>query len=328
MKKITTLFISIIFFINNLPAQLEVKDTLLLAFNNEVFWSSSTQLEDNNYSEEYDMTGYTDFGKYGTINLGDDDPTTCWAEGSDGDGTGEYILMTVPENITSLKIRNGYQKSQSIYYSNNRPKNIEFTLYASYEPSGYVTESHNGFFVSEPLATTQAVLEDKLGFQEIKTGFNWDNINEELSHDNTFDKDRFILKIKIVDVYKGNKWNDACISDINIVPEPLYELTSDEHGFVKRIEQNTDTLFYNPDNVYQVIEVSPDLNWAIFIIMPSDIENSRVETIYKLYSIKKEEFIDIRDVYNMYGFITEEGKLYLQGSDNDFNDFSICLDDL
>lgn len=318
MKK-SFLFIIILFASSNLFAQLEVKDTLLMALKNEVFWSTSSEL---------DQGVYKDMGKYGATNLSDNDPSTCWAEGSNGDGTGEYILFTIPENTASIKIKNGYQKNETIYYSNNRPKKIELTLYASYQPAGYITESHTGFFISEPLATTQTILEDKLGFQEIKTGFNWGNINEELSHDNTFDKGRFILKIKIIEVYKGSKWNDACISDIKAVPNPYFDVAPDEHGLLRIYENKTDTLFYNKDSIYQVVELSLDSKWIIFILMPSDIGNSRVETIYKLYNTSKEQFVEIKDVFQMDGFTKKSGKLYLEGSDNDFNDFSICLDEL
>ncbi len=319
MRKITVLFFIVFGFINTIKAQLEVNDTLLLAFNNDIFWGASSELE---------MGMYADFGKYGSTNLGDDNSTTCWAEGSEKDGIGEYILLSIPEKIQNIKIKNGYQKNENLYYANNRPKTIELSLYASYEPSGYVTESHNGFFISESLATTQFELEDKLGYQNIKTGFDWERILEELDHDNTFDKDRFVLKIKILNVYKGNKWNDACISDIKVIPNPYFDLTIDEHGLLKITGGDTDTLFYNTENIYQVVEISSYAEWIIFIIMPSDIEDSRVETIYELYNTKKEKFIEINDIYEMYGFVKKSGKLFLEGTDKDFNDYSICLDDL
>ena len=167
MKKIYLIFFILFIGSGNIIAQLEVNDTLLLAFTNGIFWGSSSELE---------MGGYADYGKYGSTNLGDTNSATWWAEGSESDGIGEYILMTIPENITSLKIRNGYQKNESIYNANNRPKKLELTLYATYEPSGYVTETHNGFFISEPLSTTKIEVADKFGFQEIHTNINWPEI--------------------------------------------------------------------------------------------------------------------------------------------------------
>ncbi len=319
MKKISILLILFSFFSNYSYSQLEVNDTLLLAFNNGIFWDSSSELE---------MGGYADYGKYGATNLGDTDPATCWAEGSESDGSSEFIRFTMPENTITLRIRNGYQKNETIFYANNRPKNIEFELFACYEPTGYVTESHNGFFTSVLLATTSTTLDDKLGYQDVKLDIDWPEIHEELSHDRTFEKDRFVLKIKIIDVYKGNKWNDACISDINIVPNPYYDITTDDHGLLKVSANKTDTLFYNEEYIYQVVELSPDLKWIIFILMPSDIENSRVETEYKLYNTKEEKFISPADLTSLYGFIKKSGKMHIQGSTNDFEDKLILLEDL
>jgi len=319
MRKTYLIFLIILVSSTNIFAQLEVEDTLLLAFKNYIFWNSSSELE---------MGGYADYGKYGATNLGDTDPSTCWAEGSEGDGSNEFVRFTIPESTLTLRIRNGYQKSENIFYANNRLKNVEFELFASYEPSGYVTESHNGFFISEVLATSNTVLKDTLGYQDVKLNFNWEEINEEMSRGHTFEKDRFILKIKILDVYKGLKWNDACISDINVVPNPYFDLTPDEHGLIKFSANKTDTLFYNEEYVYQVVELSPDLEWIIFILMPSDIEDSRVDTDYKLYNTKEEKFIIPGDLTLLYGFIKKSGKMHIEGSDKDFNDKTILLKDL
>ena len=319
MKKITILLILISFLSNIVYSQIEVKDTLLLAYQNETFWGSSSELE---------MDIYKDFGKYGSTNLSDSDPTTCWTEGSKSNGTGEYIWMNIPKSTSTLRIRNGYQKNETIYFANNRPKKFEFKLYACFQPSGYVTESHNGFSISETIASTSAVLDDKLGYQDIKLGFDWPEILSQLSNDKIFDKDQFILKIKILDIYKGNKWDDLCISDINIVPNPYYDITPDYHGLLKVSANKTDTLFYNSENIYQVVELSPDLKWIIFILMPSDIENSRVDTEYKLYNTIKEDFIIPDDLVMIYGFIKKSGKLHIEGSDKNFEDKLLLLEDL
>lgn len=318
MKKIIYALLFVIL-TNCVYSQPEVVDTVLLAFKNDQFWSSSSELEQDIYK---------DFGKYGSINVADSDPTTCWAEGSDSDGSGEYLLAVIPENITKLRIRNGYQKSETVFEANNRPKTIELTILASYELSGYVTETHTGFCISNPLFTSTITLKDQLGYQKVNTGIRWPNIYQELSHDKTFDKDRFILKIKIIDVYKGTKWNDACISDINIIPNPYYNLTEDEQGFVKVKDFKTDTLFYDTESLFSILEISKDAQWIIFIEMPYEIENSRVENNYRLYNIKKEKFIELNDVNAMYGFINKDNKLYIEGLDDQMNMVTICLDEL
>ena len=109
---------------------------------------------------------------------------------------------------------------------------------------------------------------------------------------------------------------------------PYYVITSDDHGLLKVSANETDTLFYNAENIYQGVEVSPDLKWIIFIIMPYDIENSRVETEYKLYNTEKEEFVILDDLVMMYGFVKESEELYLEGSNTDLEDKLILLNDL
>lgn len=318
MKKLFYLLLLVVL-TNTAYSQLEVKDTVLLAFQNDQFWSSSSELQQGMYK---------DLGKYGSVNLGDSDPSTCWAEGADNDGSGEYILTIIPKDIVKIRIRNGYQKNETIYKANNRPKNIEFSVCALYELGGYVTETHTGFCISEPLFTSTAILEDRFGYQDVNLTIDWPAVYKNLSTDKNFDKDRFILKIKIIDVYKGNKWNDACISDINIIPSPYLNLTEDEHGFIKVFNSKTDTLFYNPESIFQTLEVSQNAEWIIFIEMPYEIENSRVENIYRLFNTKKEDFVKLDNVNAMYGFVKKENKLYLEGSDNQLNLVSICLDEL
>jgi len=312
-------FLAYIFSYQTTTGQLIIQDTLLLAADNEQFWHSSSELE---------QSGYYNYGKYGAINLGDNNPATCWAEGAEGNGVGEYIYMTIPKNIRGIRIRNGYQKSKNLYEANNRPKTIKIELLPCFMPPGYVTETHTGFAISQTIATDTIILEDKLGYQDILFDFSWSKINHQTTKNKIFDNDRFILKITIEDIYPGNKWNDACISDIKVIPEEVYEITIDEHGLTKISDNKTDTLFYDPESIYQIIDLTHELEWIIFILMPADIENSRVETIYKLYNTQKETFIETENIIQMYGFVETDDKLYLNGMNNDFEEVNILLEDI
>lgn len=319
MKKIILCLVIFGLTVFNIHAQLDIQDTIMLAHKNDVYWGSSSELE---------LEGYADYGKYGSTNLSDNDPATCWAEGSESNGIGEYIWMSIPQNTNQLKIRNGFQKSESLYLANNRPKTIKIDLLACFMPPGYVTETHIGFAISKTMANDTIILEDKLGFQDVLFDFNWSEIKNQVTEDKVFDKDRFILKITIEDIYRGNKWNDACISDIEGIPDEVYEITLDEHGLTKISDNKTDTLFYDPENIYQIIDLTDELEWIIFILMPANIGDSRAETIYKLYNTQKEGFIETKNIFQMYSFVETDDKLYLNGMNNDFEEINILLEDL
>lgn len=317
MKFLLLSLLALICLYQTATGQLIIKDTLFLADEDEQFWHSSSELEPG---------GYYNFGKYGAINLGDNNPATCWAEGNEGNGIGEHIYMTIPKKIHVLKIRNGFQKSETIYKANNRLKKVKIELLACFMPPGYVTETHIGFAISQPLATTTKILDDQMGYQDLSLDFNWNEIKNQVSENKLFDNDRFILKITIEDIYKGNKWNDACISDITIIPEEIFEITIDDHGLIKIYDNKIDTLFYDPENIFQIIDLTDDLEWIIFILMPADIGNSRAETIYKLYNTHKKAFINTGDITQLHGFVEKDGQLFLEGFDNDFNEKEFLLE--
>lgn len=58
---------------------------------------------------------------YAPANVVDGDPTTAWHEGASGDGTGEWITLTLaePARVRRLLIWNGYQKA-ALYGQHNR----------------------------------------------------------------------------------------------------------------------------------------------------------------------------------------------------------------
>ena len=57
----------------------------------------------------------------------DGDTTTAWVEGVDGNGEGESITFTFGDlyAVSDIKIWNGYQKSEDLYYKNARPAELE-----------------------------------------------------------------------------------------------------------------------------------------------------------------------------------------------------------
>ncbi len=65
------------------------------------------------------------YGKYPAEYANDGNSRTTWAEQADGNGEGEWLEFSFPEqNVAGFTIRAGYHKSSSIYKKNARPREI------------------------------------------------------------------------------------------------------------------------------------------------------------------------------------------------------------
>lgn len=125
--------------------------------------------------------------KYEPFYARDDKLQTAWCEGVKGDGIGEWIKFEIgdfnhPEgeiiNVYRVMIVNGLAASNDLYYANNRVKKIQL-------------EFSEG---------QKRVLELKDGVMDyqifvVHTKAKW-------------------VRMKIVDVYKGKKYDDTCISEV------------------------------------------------------------------------------------------------------------------
>lgn len=119
---------------------------------------------------------------YKLENVADEDPMTAWVEGVKGYGIGEWFEVKA---ITVNTIYNGYQSSIKNFQSNSRVK--RFKVYRHGEPICFLD------------------LTDEMGAQhfELPHHVNWES--------------REIFRFEIVEVYKGEKWEDVCISHIDHV---------------------------------------------------------------------------------------------------------------
>jgi hypothetical protein len=120
---------------------------------------------------------------FGIKNINDDEPMTAWVEGNSDYGIGEYFEIKAP--IINV-IYNGYQSSPTNWLENSRVK--KFKVYKNNVPLCFL------------------VLKDEMGRQTF-----------ELPGHLKYNPDKeFIYKFEIVDVYKGSKWKDVAISEINL----------------------------------------------------------------------------------------------------------------
>lgn len=112
---------------------------------------------------------------------------TAWVEGKEGSGIGEYIEFSFKNNsprITSIIISNGYMKSDNTWKNNNRIKSLKL----------YVNGKVFGILSLTDSKTDQIFNLGTMGHNE--------------------DGSDLILKFEILEVYKGDKYDDTAITEI------------------------------------------------------------------------------------------------------------------
>ncbi len=123
---------------------------------------------------------------YNEKNLHDFYANTPWVEGVKGYGIGEWVEYTFKAQnprITTIIILNGYNKSESAWKNNSRVKKLK--LYIKGKPVAILNLEDTRctqFFEIDPVT----------------------DANKE-----------WTMRFEIVDVYKGDKWDDTAISEIN-----------------------------------------------------------------------------------------------------------------
>ncbi len=172
---------------------------------------------------------------YSVRNLGDGNPATCWAEGASGPGIGEKIYLVVNGKPKSLAIINGYGKSKSLFEKNGRVKAFRATVLAAFNLPGDVSEVDTIYHVRICGPTVGLEIKDFQAKQSIILPFDWTEIERkggelEASFESDFAariadrshgcQDRFyravILELEISEVYKGARYEDACISELSL----------------------------------------------------------------------------------------------------------------
>lgn len=118
---------------------------------------------------------------YGISNLSDDDPMTAWVEGVKGYGIGEWFEVDAGGVNT---IYNGYQSSPLNWKNNSRVKRFKV----------YVNDT----------AVCYLDLTDEMGRQS----FDLDVGEASYDHPKRF-------RFEIVQVYKGDKWDDVAVSHVD-----------------------------------------------------------------------------------------------------------------
>lgn len=114
----------------------------------------------------------------------DGDLSTAWVEGVGGTGQGESLCLNFDGMymVQGITIWSGYQKSEYAYYNNARPKEISIE-FSDGEKESYTLEDCYG--EGQEITFSEA-------------------------------KESNLLKVTIESVYEGSKYEDTCISEIQI----------------------------------------------------------------------------------------------------------------
>jgi hypothetical protein len=120
----------------------------------------------------------------------DENPATAWVEGADGFGENESITLPLSAvrraRALRLRIWNGYQKSMHLWTKNAMPHRVRITVLGSGEAE---------------LVAVERDLERVQGPQEVIV---------DIPHG----KGLNAVRLTILSVYEGQKFDDTCISDI------------------------------------------------------------------------------------------------------------------
>ena len=168
---------------------------------------SSALVEKNKPETEYEIT-----------KIEDHDLATAWVEGAAGAGIGEYVSVQIfcKDKIIAntdfklqLRINNGFCKSEKLFKDNNRVKEARITIYAvpikTTDPGARVLDPGT-IIIHEFEIDIADKREAQLFESKIK-------LLRDFSH---AEDTRLFLQLTILDVYRGEKYDDTCISELSI----------------------------------------------------------------------------------------------------------------
>jgi hypothetical protein len=275
-------------------------EEIALFDSNGYYLRATSELNDPNQGDERFNS------RYSVLNVVDGNYATAWVEGANGNGVGEAIYISLPQNFSTITLHSGYGKSLALFKQNNRVKSLKATLYVGINPMGYVTEIAY-IFKTQPFTSS---FEIELADLDTLQTFRIPILANELKRFSEQVKDRYfekysepiyqmayILKLEIADVYQGTKNNDTCISEIFFNDSYITDYRKTkfqkvesiyvDQDYESRILIDTPTqraipILEDAESTFQVIEVAGNKKWATVIRMPAVVNGGRIETEYLL----------------------------------------------
>jgi len=187
--------------------------------------------------------------------LFDGDPGTCWVEAAPGGGTGEWVLFAVNQPVEGLRLTNGFARSPTLFQSNNRLKRVKLSFVVGFTAPGLVTELDYYLYFLTDLKEVEVQLQDTPEPQSVEFSITYEEhsqlvwealdrfsdsypffmreIEKDLGLEPNMSKEQLTkeqdlifeafgmscLRLEILEVYAGERFDDTCLSEI----ETLFE---------------------------------------------------------------------------------------------------------
>ena len=160
---------------------------------------------------------------YAPWKANDNNVKTAWVEGKKGDGIGEKIYLNIigrpADEFKAMKINffiiNGYAENEKLFLLNNRIKKAKLTIYeAKFDICGgnYSKRYSNLMLNSSNIIMLKDTMEGQLIPVEIKEIKSIKNNNN-----SSYSPYLFIAELEILEIYKGSKFDDSCISEFRVM---------------------------------------------------------------------------------------------------------------
>lgn len=163
---------------------------LALLFKSSIYAKQNYSVNiENNFFGYVPLEDWKNPGRYSRFNVFDENLKTILAvKGKASD----FLEVKFQREITITKIRiaGGLFKSEDLFYKNNRPREIVLSFFN--------TEKNQ--MMKKSIKETTWILEDKMVYQELI--FEPIVINR--------------LVFGVFDIYKGSKYNDTCVSEVEL----------------------------------------------------------------------------------------------------------------
>ncbi len=191
---------------------------------------SSALVEKGKLADFYEINKIDDMD----MDIGEDNTSTAWIEGSEGDGIGEWVIIPVEayegygsdggfarklaRGETSgkmnvfLHICNGYQESLSSYYDNNRIKEAKISIYVAAYDIGY----DQALLLWNPdcIFEKTITLNDEVIRNPICLNYHSESFAVTLPEKYRQERCELYMKLEICSVYKGKNFARTCISQM------------------------------------------------------------------------------------------------------------------